>query len=329
MTDRFDLSFPDDGSAISVEGLSLQTGERLVVFGPNGAGKSTMLRLLAGTLTGGPAVEATYLPQNPYFFRGSAGFNMGLGLSAEQASRARSIAERLLVGDLLGYEASSLSGGEAQRVALARTLARPEPFVLLDEPLSAQDEQDRMRVAAAVIEEVGARTAVIVTHDREVAAVLADRMAVLIGGRLIQEGEVGEVFSLPATDEVAAAVGIGNVVDGVIGAADGSLVALEVGGITVWGLGEQGAGAKARAVFGAEAVTLFRGRDGSAGSARNRWVGTVTDVRELGRLVEVIIDAGVPIAALVTPGSQEVLQLHPGAGVTATVKAAAVRVNPA
>ncbi len=329
MTERFDLRFPEDGSVLSIENLRLESSERLVVFGPNGAGKSTMLRLLAGTLAGGPRIEASYLPQKPYFFRGSAGYNMGLGLSAEQASRARSIADRLAVGELLGYEASSLSGGEAQRVAIARALARPETLVLLDEPLSAQDEQDRMRVAAVVIEEIGDRGAVIVTHDREAAAVLADRMAVLINGRLVQEGEVGEVFSLPATDEVAAAVGIGNVIDGVVGGVDGSLVALETGGLTIWGLGGPGPGSRARAVFGAEAVTLFRGRDGLAGSARNRWVGTVTEVRDLGRLVEVIIDAGVRIAALVTPGSQEVLQLRPGAGVTATVKAAAVRVNPA
>lgn len=329
MTEAFDLRFPADGSVLSIEGLELAPAERLVVFGPNGAGKSTLLRLLAGTLAGGPRIETSYLPQTPYFFRGSAGYNMGLGLSAEQASRARTIADRLAVGGLLGYEASSLSGGEAQRVAIARSLARSEPYVLLDEPLSAQDQQDRMRVAAVIIEEIGDRSAVIVTHDREAAAVLADRMAVLIDGRLVQEGKVGELFSLPATDEVAAAVGIGNVIDGVVGAVDGSLVGMEADGLTIWGLGELAPGSKARAVFGAEAVTLFRGREGSAGSARNRWVGAVTDVRELGRLVEVIIDAGVRIAALVTPGSQEVLQLRPGAGVTATVKAAAVRVNPA
>ena len=66
---------------------------------------------------------------------------------------------------------------------------------------------------------------------------------------------------------------------------------------------------------------------GAAGSARNRWIGTVTEFRDLGRLVEVVIDAGSRVVALVTPGSQEVLQLGPGADVTLTVKATAVRVN--
>ena len=328
MSEKLDLRFPADGSVVAIEGLDLRPGERLVVFGPNGAGKSTLLRLLAGTLPGGPVLESTYLPQSPYLFRGSAGFNMGLGLSAEEASRARHIADQLGVGDLLIYEASSLSGGESQRVALARTLARSEPWVLLDEPLAGQDERDRMNVAAVIIEAIAERGAVIITHDHEEAAVLGDRMAVVIDGRLLQEGTIAEVFSLPAGDEVAAAVGIGNVIDGEVVGREGPLISLRSGEMTIWGLGEAPIGHPARAVFGAESVTLFRGREGAAGSARNRWVGTVTELRVLGKLIEVVIDAGGRVVALVTPGSQEVLQLDPGADVTLTVKAAAVRVNP-
>lgn len=321
--------FPDNASILSIDRLPLEPGARLVIFGPNGAGKTTLLRLLAGTLPGDGRLESTYLPQRPYLFRGTAGFNMGLGLSAEEASRARSIADRLGVGNLLRQDASSLSGGEAQRLALARTLARPHPWVLLDEPLSAQDERDRMRVAGVIIDEIGDRGAIVVTHDRRSAAVLADRLAVVSGGRLLQEGPVGEVFSLPVSDEVATVVGVGNVVSGTTVAVDGPLVALSNGEQVIWGVGELDDGASGRAVFGAEAVTLFRGRDADAGSARNSWTGSVTETRNLGRLVEIVIDAGFPVVALVTPGSQEVLQLTPGAGVTAAVKAAAVRINPA
>jgi molybdate transport system ATP-binding protein len=252
---------------------------------------------------------------------------MGLGLTTEQASRARYIADRLGVAELLAYEASSLSGGETQRVAIARALARREPWVLLDEPLAAQDERDRMKVAEVLVDELGERGAVIITHDRDEAAALGDRMAVMIKGRLLQEGPVAEVFSLPATDEVATAVGIGNVVDGDVVDTDGVLTSLQSGEMTIWGIGEVPVGSRARAVFGAEAVTLFVGRDGSGGSARNRWVGRVVELRELGRLVEVVIDAGSKVVALVTPGSQEVLKLGPGADVTLTVKATAVRVN--
>ncbi|HSR44684.1 MAG TPA: ATP-binding cassette domain-containing protein [Acidimicrobiia bacterium] len=327
MHEKLDLRYPADGSVVSVEGLEVRQGDRLVVFGPNGSGKSTLLRLMAGTLPGGPALDSTYLPQHPYLFRGSAGFNMGLGLTAEEAVRARHLADRIGVGDLLGFEASSLSGGEAQRLTIARVLARRRPWVLLDEPLSAQDERDRFEVAALIIGEIGDRGAVIITHDRQEAAFLGNRMAVLVGGRVLQEGPVGEVFSLPAGDEVAAAVGIGNVIDGEAVDTDGPLASLRAGEMTIWGVGDVEPGRTARAVFGAEAVTLFRGRDGAAGSARNRWIGTVTEFRDLGRLVEVVIDAGSRVVALVTPGSQEVLQLGPGADVTLTVKATAVRVN--
>ena len=83
-----------------------------------------------------------------------------------------------------------------------------------------------------------------------------------------------------------------------------------------------------RVLFGAESVTLFPGHDAVAGSARNRWPGQVSAIRETGRLIEVIVDAGSPIAALITPGSQEALGLAPGVPVTLTVKAAAVRVIP-
>ncbi len=327
MHEKLDLRYPADGSVVSVEGLEVRQGDRLVVFGPNGSGKSTLLRLMAGTLPGGPALDSTYLPQHPYLFRGSAGFNMGLGLTVEEAVRARHLADRIGVGDLLGFEASSLSGGEAQRLTIARVLARRRPWVLLDEPLSAQDERDRFEVAALIIGEIGDRGAVIITHDRQEAAFLGNRMAVLVGGRVLQEGPVGEVFSLPAGDEVAAAVGIGNVIDGEAVDTDGPLASLRAGEMTIWGVGDVEPGRTARAVFGAEAVTLFRGRDGAAGSARNRWIGTVTEFRDLGRLVEVVIDAGSRVVALVTPGSQEVLQLGPGADVTLTVKATAVRVN--
>jgi molybdopterin-binding protein len=81
-------------------------------------------------------------------------------------------------------------------------------------------------------------------------------------------------------------------------------------------------------LFGAEAVTLFPGHDADAGSARNRWSGHVAEIRETGRLVEVIVDVGVVVAALITPGSREALRLAAGVPVTLTVKATAVRAIP-
>ena len=94
--------------------------------------------------------------------------------------------------------ARGLSGGERQRLALARTLARPESVVLLDEPLSAIDARDRPMVAASILSALDGRTAMIVTHDRNEAAMLGDQMAVLVAGRVHQVGPVGDVLRLPA-----------------------------------------------------------------------------------------------------------------------------------
>lgn len=324
-----DLRYPADGSIISVERLSVEAGGRLVIFGPNGAGKTTLLRVLAGILPGGPSIKAAYQPQHSHVFRGSAGWNLGLGLDPEQTVWARTLADRFgLDPDVYLDPARALSGGERQRLSLARTLARPEPWVLLDEPLAALDVADRMAVAAALVHSLNGKGAIVVTHDREEAAVLGERVAVMVGGTIVQEGPVAEVFSLPVDDRVARAVGVANVLDGIAGASEESLSSVMVGSLHVWGIGDLAEGSAARVLFGAEAVTLFAGHDATAGSARNRWPGRVAALREAGRLIEVIVDAGSPIAALITPGSREALHLAPGTVVTLTVKAAAVRVIP-
>jgi molybdopterin-binding protein len=324
-----DLRYPADGSIISVERLSVEAGGRLVVFGPNGAGKTTLLRVLAGILPGGPPLEAAYQPQHSHVFRGSAGWNLGIGLDPEQIVWARTLADRFgLDPEVYLDPARALSGGERQRLCLARTLARPEPWVLLDEPLAALDVADRMDVAAALVGSLNGKGAIVVTHDREEAAVLGERVAVMVGGTIVQEGPVAEVFSLPVDDRVARAVGVANVLDGIAGVSEDPLSSVMVGPLHVWGIGDLAEGNAARVLFGAEAVTIFAGHDATAGSARNRWPGRVTAIRETGRLIEVIVDAGSPIAALITPGSREALHLAPGVPVTLTVKAAAVRVVP-
>jgi molybdate transport system ATP-binding protein len=323
------LRYPEDGSIVSVDRLSIEPGGRLVIFGPNGAGKTTLLRMLAGILPGHRPVDTAYLPQHSHMFRGSAGWNLGLGLDAEQTVWARTLADRFGVNPEVYLEpARALSGGERQRLSLARTLARPEPWVLLDEPLAALDVADRMAVAGALVDSLSGKGAIIVTHDREEAAVLGERIAVMVRGTILQEGPVAEVFSLPIDDRVARAVGVSNVLDGVADSREGPLSSIRVGPLCVWGVGDPEEGSAARVLFGAEAVTLFAGHEAASGSARNRWPGTVTVLRETGRLIEVIVDAGSPIAALITPGSREALDLTPGSPVTLTVKATAVRVIP-
>src|SRR5665811_1649209 len=117
----------------------------MVIFGPNGAGKTTLLRILVGRLPGA-GLEAAYLPQRPYLFRGSAGRNLGLGLSSEQTAHARQLVERFgLSPYVLGRASRTLSGGEPQRLVLARTIAQPHPWVSLAEPLTLSSAQGSCR----------------------------------------------------------------------------------------------------------------------------------------------------------------------------------------
>ena len=319
-----DLRHDGRGLRLEIGAFSVPEGGRVVLFGPNGAGKTTLLRLLAGTLGGGFAVPAAYLPQRPYLFRGRASRNLHLGLDPAGRLRADALAARLGVGGLGDRPARALSGGERQRIALARVLARPEDIVLLDEPLTALDAADRAVVGRVIAEALADRTAVIVTHDRDDAVMLADTMAVMVAGRIRQMGPVRDVLGLPVDDAVAAVLGVSNAHAGRTIGTDGALVEVDLGGATVWGVGD--ATGDAVALFGAETVTVYAGRQGTAGSARNRWVGTVGVVRELGRLVEIVVDAAFPVVVVLTPGSVDALGIHVGTVVTVAVKATAVRV---
>lgn len=323
------LRHPDDGSIVDVEGLPLDEGSRLVLYGPNGAGKTTVIRMLAGILPGGPLLDAAYLPQVPYLFRGLVGWNLGLGLDAERAALAAQYARRLGLGDRLADPAHLLSGGERGRIGLARTLASPRPVVLLDEPFAAVDAADRSAVLGLVGEALAGRTAVIVTHELDDAVAVGTHLAVMAGGRLRQAGRTATVLAHPADETVARIVGIGNLLEGVVIGREEGLTRLRCGSVEIVGHGEVPIGARAHAVFGAETVTFYGGEVVDPGTARNRFAAVVAATRPAGRLIEIEVDAGVPIVGLVTPGSADGLHLLPGATVTAVVKASAIRVVPA
>jgi molybdate transport system ATP-binding protein len=313
------------GLEVSFGPVALEPGERLVLFGPNGAGKTTALRLLAGTV--GATLNlpaAAYMPQRPYMFRGSARHNLHLGLSGDEVGRSERLAQDLLVGDKLDSRAQQLSGGERQRLALARALASHGDLVLLDEPLSAVDARNRDVVVSVVGKAVGERAAVIVTHDRDVVAALAHRVAVMVDGVIRQLGPVADVFSLPVDDDVAVAVGLGNVLSGVVVEADPPLVEVDVAGIRVWSVGGQAPGTSVKVLFGAETVTVSAELQAPS-SARNVWTGRLDAVRPMGRLVELVVNAGPNIVALITPGSLDALDLREGGSVVLSLKATAAR----
>jgi iron(III) transport system ATP-binding protein len=236
--------------------LDVRAGELLAVLGPSGCGKTTTLRLLAGferpdrgeiRLDGGVvASPSVFVPPEKrrvgVVFQDFALFphltvadNLGYGIARDRARRRRRIAEMLeLIGldDAAGRYPHELSGGQQQRVALGRALA-PEPaLVLLDEPFSNLDATLRARMRAEVREILTAAgaTAVFVTHDQEEALSLADRIAVMAVGRLLQVDTPGELYARPVDAFVASFVGDADVVQG---RSDGIEVVTPIGTLPV------------------------------------------------------------------------------------------------
>ena len=219
----------DASFTLEVEELSLRAGEVLAVLGPNGAGKSTLLRALAGLdapAAGSVVCRAegavTMVFQRPAAFAGSALHNVGAallgrGLSGKELrERSRQALDRFGVAHLAERRAVTLSGGEMRRLALARAFVLAPSVLLLDEPFDALDaagQADLSLDLRRVIEETDVAVAV-VTHDLRRAMLLADRVAVLLEGRLAQQGPCAEVLERPRDPAVARVVGMTNLLRG-------------------------------------------------------------------------------------------------------------------
>lgn len=212
--------------------LTVEQGSVVAVLGPSGCGKTTLLRSIAGLLPvaggsiriGGRELSSAsvrvpperrgigWVPQEASLFPHlSVGENIGFGIprGKERAARIAELAALVGLGDYTDRSPSQLSGGQAQRVSLARALAPRPDVVLLDEPFAALDPMLRTALRAEVAELLRSQnsTAVLVTHDQEEALSLADKIAVMMGGRILQWGNPVDVYERPATPWVARFVG--------------------------------------------------------------------------------------------------------------------------
>jgi thiamine transport system ATP-binding protein len=229
-----------DGVPAVVEvSLDLADGEVLAVLGPSGCGKSTLLRAVAGLETpsagairwdgrdlAGVATHrrgfALMFQDGQLFNHLTVARNVGYALRIRRTRApevARRVEELLALVGLEGYGGrlpATLSGGERQRVALARSLAVDPRLILLDEPLSALDAGLRERLAGDLREilRTAGTTALMVTHDHEEAFTVADRLAVMRAGRVVQVGAIEEVWRAPADPETALFLGYARVLRG-------------------------------------------------------------------------------------------------------------------
>ncbi len=327
--------------------FSVHAGDYFVMLGESGTGKTVLLETLTGMsecdsgrvfLNGRNITKekiqnrkiGLVFQDNTLFPHMTVRQNIAYGSLSngagrtETAARLRELAERTGVEHLLSRSPGSLSGGEVQRVALARSLATNPDCLLLDEPISALDYGARSEMRRLLRDlNAGGMTMMHVTHDYEEAVALASRIGVMENGRIVQIDTPQEILLNPRSEFVARFTGIRNLFRGKVDRGANGAMEFEGCGIRLElpALAPQG-----------DRVVLFASEDvvvsieEPCGNAHNTLFGKIIEIHPARRGVEVVIDAGAEVTALVTAELASELKLEKYLPVFAVIKASAIRV---
>jgi tungstate transport system ATP-binding protein len=340
-------------SILDINTILIAEGEVLSLVGPNGAGKTTLLValcLLTKSLQGsiffkgkkigeGISIDAyrrkiAMVFQEALLFNTTVFENVASGLNFRKVSKMKirhivdENLERFGITHLKDRSARTLSGGEAQRVSLARAFAIGPDILFLDEPFSALDPPTRESLVSDFEAALGTSqtTTIFATHDRMEALRLSDRVAVMNNGAILQVGYPEEVMNHPANEFVASFVGVETILKGrVVESKEGEIV-VRVGGHKIEAVGDDLPGEHVILCIRPENVTLSSSSSGAQTSARNIFPGVIQKITQLGLYYKVDMDCGFPLVAYVTKHSLEHMSLGAGKSVEASFKATAVHV---
>jgi len=342
------------GGVEALRGISLDTEEGTIttLIGANGAGKSTFLRILdllekpsQGTVKiFGVAPtnnkqkhmlrrRMAMVFQEPLLFKSSVYDNVSYGLRIRKKNKnsiknkVLESLEKLEISHLINRLAGTLSGGEAQRVSLARALVLEPEILLLDEPFAELDQPTREELRHNLYKIIRRenQTTLHVTHDRNEALVISDSVALMNKGKIIQRGRTEDVFNKPINEFVANFLGVETILYGKIISKRDGLCIVNINNQKLEVVSDLEKGENVIACIRPENVTLFKySLKTPLSSARNSFVATIKDISSYGLVYRVVMDCGFNLTSFITKQSLNRLNLKIGEKTIANIKATSI-----
>lgn len=343
-----------DSFALKWISMDIADGECLALVGPNGSGKTTLLECIAGirqiesgriqvdgvdvTRLAPEKRQVGYVPQDCLLFPHlSVDRNIAFAASNRGVDSAAQVKEMMAwagISHLAGHSTRDLSGGEKQKVALARAMIMRPKILLLDEPFSAVDRPSRVRLLGELrksLDEISVAlnlASIYVTHDLADAQLMAGQVAIMNDGSIEQVGSWDRVLQTPSSTFVADFMGF-NIIDGNVTAKEGGFWVVSVKGQNIRGIGDNlTVGERVVAAVRPQAISLSHERNIRKQNWRhcqcNVLEGSIVEMREIGSVAQISIDVGFPLSLEMSSDLVEELSLTVGRDIFAQFRASEV-----